>query len=107
MAKTILTERQKQLLNLLSQESYIQQNFYLSGGTALAEYYLHHRLSEDLDFFSLEEVDHTAIQIVLKKVKSQINFRKVTFEKSFNRNLFFLHFSDEIIKTELTYSPFE
>ena len=51
MAKTILTERQRQLLNLLSQESYIQQNFYLSGGTALAEYYLHHRLSEDLDFF--------------------------------------------------------
>ena len=52
-------------------------------------------------------MDHTAIQIVLKKIKSQINFQKVTFEKSFNRNLFFLHFSDEIIKTEFTYYPFE
>ncbi|MFH1233514.1 MAG: nucleotidyl transferase AbiEii/AbiGii toxin family protein [Patescibacteria group bacterium] len=26
-------------------------NFYLTGGTALAEFYLHHRLSEDLIFF--------------------------------------------------------
>jgi len=107
MAKTILTERQKRLLNLLSQESYIQQNFCLSGGTALSEYYLQHRLSEDLDFFSLEEVNHTAILIILKKIKSQVNFQKVTFENSFNRNLFFLHFSDEIIKTEFTYYPFE
>jgi len=27
----------------------------LSGGTALSEFYLHHRFSEDLDFFSEKE----------------------------------------------------
>ncbi|MDR1696214.1 MAG: nucleotidyl transferase AbiEii/AbiGii toxin family protein [Endomicrobium sp.] len=26
-------------------------SFYFSGGTALSEYYLRHRYSEDLDFF--------------------------------------------------------
>lgn len=26
-------------------------NFYLTGGTALSRYYLHHRFSDDLDFF--------------------------------------------------------
>lgn len=107
MAKTILTKRQQQLLTLLSQEKYIQQYFYLSGGTALAQYYLQHRLSEDLDFFSLQEVDPKTIQIILKKIKPKIQFQKVTFENSFNRNLFFLHFSDEVIKTEFTYYPFE
>lgn len=107
MAKTILTQRQQKLLDLLSKENYIQQNFYLSGGTALAEYYLHHRISEDLDFFSLEEVNHIAIQSIFKKIKPKINFQKITFESSFNRNLFFLHFSDEMIKTEFTYYPFE
>ncbi len=31
-----------------------QEHFYLAGGTALAEYYLGHRLSFDLDFFTSE-----------------------------------------------------
>jgi hypothetical protein len=33
-----------------------QVHFYLSGGTALAEFYLGHRLSFDLDLFTAEEV---------------------------------------------------
>jgi len=32
-----------------------QSHFYLTGGTALAEFYLGHRLSFDLDFFTAEE----------------------------------------------------
>jgi len=31
--------------------------FFLTGGPALGIFYLNHRLSYDLDFFSLEEVD--------------------------------------------------
>jgi hypothetical protein len=31
-----------------------QAQFYLAGGTALTEYYLGHRLSFDLDFFTAE-----------------------------------------------------
>ena len=31
-----------------------QERFYLTGGTALAEYYLGHRLSDDLDLFTSE-----------------------------------------------------
>src|SRR5260221_402194 len=42
-----------------------------------------------------------------EKIKQQVNFQKVTFENSFNRNLFFIHFTDEVIKTEFTYYPFE
>lgn len=106
MGKTILTKRQQQLLQMLSTENQIQQHFYLSGGTALAEYYLQHRLSEDLDFFSYDEVDSTAIQIMLKNIKQKIKFTKIAYQNSYNRNLFFLHFPDEIIKTEFTYYPF-
>jgi len=32
-----------------------QQHFYLTGGTALTEFYLAHRVSFDLDFFTCEE----------------------------------------------------
>lgn len=107
MENTILTKRQAVLLKLLSSQHYIQSSFYLSGCTALAEYYLHHRLSEDLNFFSLQEVDPKAIQIVFRTLKPKVQFKKIAFENSFNRNLFFLHFSDETIKTEFTYYPFE
>ena len=31
--------------------------FYLTGGTALSAFYLHHRLSEDLDFFTESDVE--------------------------------------------------
>jgi len=102
----ILTEKQKQLLTLLSQVQDIVNNFYLSGGTALAEYYLRHRYSEDLDFFSSEEFDPMAVQVILKKITEQSRIKFIDYQKSFNRNLFFLHFHDEVIKTEFTYYPF-
>jgi len=106
MAKTVLTKKQKQLLILLSKQAIITKKFYLSGGTALAEYYLHHRYSEDLDFFSIDEVDPMAIQIILKKIQKKTKMQSVDFQQSFNRNLFFLHFDKEVIKTEFTYYPF-
>ena len=102
----ILTENQEQILTLLSQEQEITTAFYLSGGTALAEYYLRHRLSEDLDFFSEDEVDPQAISSIFKKLQPQAKIASVTYEQSFNRNLYFLHAADDVIKTEFTYFPF-
>ena len=50
--KTILTKNQQLLLNEIGKNKAISEAFYLGGGTALAEFYLKHRLSEDLDFFT-------------------------------------------------------
>ena len=48
----ILTELQTQMLKIIFDDKWFRENFYLTGGTALAAFYFHHRLSEDLDFFS-------------------------------------------------------
>ena len=106
MEQTILTKKQQLLLILLSQKKDITQHFYLSGGTALAEYYLKHRYSEDLDFFSFDEFDPMAIQIVLKTIKKQVSIETIDYQQSFNRNLFFLHVGSDVIKAEFTYYPF-
>ena len=107
MNKTsILSENQKKILKLLSEEESIYTNFYLTGGTALAEFYLHHRLSEDLDFFSEQEFDPQSISVVLKKIKISGGIKKIEYQQSFNRNLFFLHTDTDVIKTEFTYFPF-
>lgn len=52
--KGILTPLQKEVLGILGQMQDIS-GFYLTGGTALAEFYLGHRQSFDLDLFTTEE----------------------------------------------------
>jgi len=106
MAKTILSENQIKILETISKDKAICQVFYLTGGTALAEYYLQHRLSEDLDFFSEEEFDIQAINIFFAKNKKLLGIKKIDFQQSFNRNLIFLTLKKDVIKTEFTYFPF-
>ncbi len=106
MGKEILNKRQVSFLEAFK-NSELSRNFYLTGGTALAAFYLGHRNSEDLDFFSETEVEPLAVQTFLKSNKKGLGFLKLELQKSFNRNLFFLHFPREVLKTEFTYFPFE
>ena len=105
--KSILSKNQKDILTIISKDKLICDNFYLTGGTALAEFYLHHRLSEDLDFFSENEFESQGISVFLEKIKNTAKIEKVEYQQSFNRNLFFLDLTDgDKIKMEFTYFPF-
>jgi len=46
------THAQKEVLTQLITYPDIEKNFFLTGGTALSVFYLHHRLSDDLDLFT-------------------------------------------------------
>jgi len=105
-APPILSLEQQKLLKLLSKEKSIYTHFYFTGGTALAEFYLKHRLSEDLDFFSEQEFDPQSISVIFKKIRDTAGIKRTEYQQSFNRNLFFLHTDSGIIKTEFTYFPF-
>lgn len=50
----ILTPLHRQVLDTLFAKEEFAGAFYLTGGTALAAFYLHHRHSDDLDFFTHE-----------------------------------------------------
>lgn len=102
----ILSDNQKKILSFIAEEQAIADTFYLTGGTALSEYYLNHRLSEDLDFFAEREFEPAAISAFFKKIQKKAGIQSVTFEQSFNRNLFFLDLKNDRIKTEFTYFPF-
>ena len=54
---SILTKEQKEILSFIKETPYISSQFYFTGGTALSEYHLHHRYSDDLDFFSEKPID--------------------------------------------------
>jgi predicted nucleotidyltransferase component of viral defense system len=103
---SILSENQKRLITVLSGEKSLCDNFYLTGGTALAEFYLEHRQSEDLDFFSETEFEVAAVSVLLRQIQEKTRVKSFRYEQSFNRNLFFLELENNTIKTEFTYFPF-
>lgn len=106
MAKTILTPLQKSVLVMLGKKKALVNHFYLSGGTALAEFYLLHRLSEDLDFFSEQEFNLIPIQNFLKKISVSLNITKIEYRTFMGLHTFFLYQSSEILKIDFNYYPF-
>jgi len=103
----ILTAKQQQALKLIA-DTPLAKQFYFSGGTALAHYYLGHRKSEYLDFFKTSEFNPQDITVVIKSLQSKLNYQSFDFQNSFNRNLYFLSFKDNyVLKLEFTYYPFE
>lgn len=105
MKNNILTPAQAVFLKTIG-GSALAKNFYLSGGTPLAAFYLKHRYSEDLDFFCEKEFDALSVNIFLKEAKNALGITKIDFQQSYNRNLFFCHLKDGVLKTEFIYFPF-
>jgi predicted nucleotidyltransferase component of viral defense system len=105
MKTAILTQTQKLFLELFGKRAF-SRKFYLSGGTALTEFYIPYRFSEDLDFFSEQEVQVDEVIAFIASVKKRLGFKNFDYNTSFNRNIFFLHFPDYNLKLEFTYYPF-
>ena len=80
--------------------------FYLSGGTALAAYYFHHRFSDDLDFFTPADPDPVAIETAVKKIAEAIGATSTRYEKLHDRRMFFFTIGNDELKLEFTKYPF-
>ena len=104
--KEILNKNQIAVLDKIKGSDFITKSFYLTGGTALAAFYLSHRYSEDLDFFSEKEFDISNLDVFFNQIKRDLVIKKIDFQQSYNRNLFFLYFKDEVLKIEFTFFPF-
>ena len=72
----ILTSEQIRFLDLVSSESYLCRKYYFTGGTPLAAFYLRHRLSEDIDLFSEQEVHLPSIRNFLGKAQKKLKMKK-------------------------------
>ena len=109
MAKnSVLTPHQRKFLKIIGQEKYFSAKFYLTGGTALAEFYLKHRLSEDLDFFTEEnEVNPVAIVRFLNSRAKILKLEKFDTRRVMGLYSLFLHFQDKtVLKVDFNYYPF-
>lgn len=106
--ESILTLQQKKILNLAAESPYFYERFYLAGGTALSEFYLKHRISEDLDFFSEhQEINHLYVINFFKNRANSLKLEKVETKRVFGLLTLFLHFFDRnVLKVDFNYYPF-
>jgi predicted nucleotidyltransferase component of viral defense system len=62
------SETQQTVLGIISGIDIIAKKFFITGGTALSVFFLHHRSSEDIDFFSTEFRDLQTIHTRLSRI---------------------------------------
>ncbi len=106
--KSILTVHQKRVLDLISKEKYFTDRFYFTGGTVLAEFYLKHRFSEDLDFFSeKQEVNAVPITRFFQNNAKRLKISRFDTRRVLGLYTFFLTFADgSVLKVDFNYYPF-
>lgn len=103
----ILTKEQEAFLDLVSQEKYLCRKFYFTGGTPLSAFYLYHRLSEDIDLFSEEEIYLPSIRNFIGKTQKKLGVEKVDYRNFLGLHSFELIFSNtSILKVDFNYYPF-
>ncbi|MBI4990667.1 nucleotidyl transferase AbiEii/AbiGii toxin family protein [Candidatus Gottesmanbacteria bacterium] len=88
------TPKQNQFLGYIQAESEINKWFYLTGGTALSEFYLKHRLSEDIDLFSHSQVNDIFIDGFLKKISPKLRISNIKKDHIMGLFIYKLVYSD-------------
>src|SRR3989344_3678647 len=104
---SILNKKQKLILDEFRQDDRLSSSFYFSGGTALSEFYLKHRESLDLDFFSQNTFNP---QIVFEIVESWSRRYKFSIKSQFidpTYNYFFNFEDGQILKVDFTRYPYK
>lgn len=106
MGQVIFTPLQKILLDEFSKNNLLRNNYYFGGGTALSVFYLHHRYSEDLNFFSAKALDKEFlieyINSLTKKLKASV---KMTRKET--ALLFELQRKKESLKVDFIHFPYQ
>lgn len=98
---SILNSYQIAFLKLLSIAEW-SKDFYLAWWTALAIHF-HHRLSDDLDFFSQKLFASQMIDAFLQDNKTNLNIKNFSKQKLYDRNIYFLDYTDWFqLKIEFT-----
>lgn len=95
------------MLEEFRKDKFLRNTFYFTGGTALSFYYLQHRTSVDLDFFSQEKFDPqivlTKLTLWQKKLNFSIDYAPIEANHTFN-----LTFSTKsFVKVDFVFYPYK
>ena len=102
----LLTPQQNTILSLFVSNVFLREKLYFTGGTALSTFYLNHRYSDDLDFFSNEKLDSFQLNAIVQgwADKLHITYTSRQVEDTY---LFFLKFSNNYeLKVDFAHYPY-
>lgn len=105
MGKSILNEFQREVLAVFC-KTVLAKKFYLAGGTALSEFYFHHRISEDLDFFTEEELDIKELEYFVNLIGKNVSLEKVEFQHGFGLYTYFFYLKSEAVKHKIDFGQY-
>lgn len=101
------TKVQAIILEEFKKDKFLRSHFYFTGGTALSGVYLHHRESEDLDFFTPNTYERL---LILNKITRWSKDKKFNISDRSNELLqtFQLEFpKGEILKVDFNHYPYK
>ncbi|TSC66792.1 MAG: hypothetical protein CEO21_7 [Microgenomates group bacterium Gr01-1014_80] len=107
VSESSFTPIQKIIFDEFSENNHLRKQFYFTGGTALSAIYLHHRESEDLDFFSENDFSNSIVEAFINRISERIKipFRLTQIEKT--RMFEFIKDRRVIIKVDFGCYPYK
>ncbi|HSW88006.1 MAG TPA: nucleotidyl transferase AbiEii/AbiGii toxin family protein [Candidatus Saccharimonadales bacterium] len=101
------TREQEIIFDEIKKNEFLKSHFYFTGGTALSSLYLHHRYSDDLDFFNANQFDNQILFTLMNDWSKKHSF---TFTSNFVEvvYIFLLTFSNKSeLKVDFSYYPYK
>lgn len=103
----LFTPEQELIFHQIGKSEFLKSNFYFTGGTALSCFYLGHRYSEDLDFFTEKKFEEKEILSEMSLWAKENNF---TFKHELREAvyIFTLTFPNKTnLKIDFGYYPYQ
>lgn len=98
--KKILTKLQEESLKIFFAQP-IGESYFLTGGTALSGFYLHHRESIDLDLFTFETIEIESVRQVFEAIAAKAHLSLDHRVATEGYHKFFLTGKEEELKIDL------
>lgn len=107
MGEVRLNKLQQVIFNEFSKNKSLHERFYFTGGSALSVFYLGHRVSEDMDFFSEEDFDNELVFAFVKDVAQKLGLEERFTQKEKTRIFELVRKNKNIIKIDFAHYPFK
>lgn len=104
---TIISAEQQKLLDQFRKDTGLNSLFYFSGGTALSLYYLQHRESIDLDFFSQSQFDSAELLKSVTLWAGQLGCEVESIPVRQTFTFIFSFPSKKTVKVDFSYYPYQ
>lgn len=101
------TEEQRAIFTAITNERYFRDTFYFTGGTALSVFYLQHRYSDDLDFFTQNLLERDKIHSFIYELSKELG---ILFEEEIREvtsTYYFTFQNKSRLKVDFGYYPYE